>query len=172
MPPRSARRRVSLIATIVGVAVVGLVLLWPRGYVPEPTNTPGNTMGDPENNRVELLAQLEAAQELLGGEWVTVDEPNPKVCTVEGVEGATFTGLRRATGTADEGTLVEVADLWQSMGFETALQNTVGPYTVLVATSPTDPGNVRRYGLHNDRMYVYGQGSCGEGNAYSLLDDL
>jgi hypothetical protein len=171
VPTRSVVRRSVLAAGIVVVIALGVMQLGPRQYVAEPTNTPGSTMGDPEANRTKLLEQLDAAQMLIGGEWVNVDEPNPKVCTVDGVEGATFTGLRRSTESADEDTLADVADLWQSMGFETALQDTVGPYVVLVATSPTDPGDVRRYGLQDKRMYLYGQGACGEGNAYSLLDN-
>jgi hypothetical protein len=172
MPKRSVVRRSVLAAGILVVIVLGVIQLGPRQYVAEPTNTPGNTMGDPEANRTELVDQLNAAQVLVGGEWVNVDEPNPKVCTVDGVEGATFTGLRRSTAHADEESLAEVAELWESMGFDTALHDSVGPYTVLVASSPTDPGNVRRFGLQDDRMYVFGQGACGEGNAYSLLDTL
>jgi hypothetical protein len=172
MPKRSVVRRSVLAAAILVLIGLGAIQLGSRPYVAEPTNTPGNTMGDPEANRIVLVDQLDAAQVLIGGEWVNVDEPNPKVCTVDGVEGATFTGLRRSTAHADDESLAEVAELWEGMGFDSAVQDTVGPYTVLVATSPTDPGDVRRFGLQDDRMYVFGQGACGEGNAYSLLDTL
>ena len=50
------------------------------------------------------------------------------------------------------------------MGFDITTQNDVGPYRRVIATSPTDPGNVLIFGVAENAMSLWGQGACAEGD--------
>jgi hypothetical protein len=138
---------------------------------PQPSQTASEEASviDPAQARTDLIAQLDAAQVLVGGEWGTYDDSSPEGCTLDGTEGVTFTGNRLSNDAAAEESLAAVAELWEGMGFTTESQNDVGPYKVIVATSTTDPSNVLRYGLAEQAMYLEGQGACGEGDLYEWV---
>ncbi|MCU1407732.1 MAG: hypothetical protein JWQ43_4035 [Glaciihabitans sp.] len=171
LPKRPVLRRILLAAGILGVIVIGTIQVAPGSSAPASTNTPGNTMGDPEAYRVVLTAQLDAAQQLIGGEWSDPEDRLPKVCSVDGVEGFTFTDIRRSNVSTDESVRGAVAALWDKEGFEITRQDTVDPYDLLTASSPEDPSNVLRFGFSEKRMYLFGQGACGEGDAYQWYSE-
>jgi hypothetical protein len=124
---------------------------------------------DPAQARTDLYEQLDAAQELVGGEWGGYDDSSPEPCTRGGEDGVTFTGNRLSNDAAGAETLAAVEELWNGMGFDAVVQQTVGPYVTVVATSPTDPENVLRFGLAENAMYLEGTGACGEGDLYDWV---
>jgi hypothetical protein len=119
---------------------------------------------DPAQARTDLYSQLDAVQALVGGEWGNSDDSTPVQCSLGGVDGVTFTGSRLSNDSAGEESLDAVASLWDEMGFAITTQNDVGPYKRVIATSPSDPGNVLVFGLAENAMSLSGQGACGEGD--------
>jgi len=119
---------------------------------------------DPSQARTDLHSQLDEVQELVGGEWTNSDETGPIECALDGGSGVTFTGFRLTNDSAGETGLEEISALSEEMGFEITTQNDVGPYKRVIATSPTDPGNVLIFGVAENAMSLWGQGTCAEGD--------
>ena len=146
------------------VLVVGVLASLLSGCVGqgEPANTTPTI--DPAHARTDLYAQLDEVQALVGGQWTNSDNTTPVECSLGRATGVTFGGLRLTNDSAAESSRDAVAALWEEAGFVITTQDDVGPYDRVIATSPTDPGNVLVFGLAENAMSLSAQGACGEGD--------
>jgi hypothetical protein len=132
---------------------------------------PAPTM-DPAQARADLYVQLDKVQALVGGDWFNSDDPTPVECSLGGVDGVTFAGFRLTNDSAGDASLDTVAALWEDAGYVITTQNNVGPYKRVIATSPTDPGNVLVFGVAENAMSLDAQGECGEGDLLEWIHKI
>ena len=126
----------------------------------------------PLQSQAKLLAMLDEAQELAGGEWESRDSPSPVSCALPGSDddGVTFTGRRERSGPGlDETEIVAIADQLVEQGLEVGRAE-IGPFK-----------NVRGVMPDNETLYVLleagstittlsGQAACVPGDVNVELD--
>ncbi|CAN5152912.1 hypothetical protein BH11ACT5_BH11ACT5_05630 [soil metagenome] len=105
--------------------------------------------------RSALYSTLDDTQELIGGDWTTLDDPNSRGCILGDVAGRTFSALRTAAPVADPSAAVAAA--WEDAGF-TVETTAIGPVSQLVGTS--DGAALLIFRLSDRAMTLQGESEC------------
>ena len=105
--------------------------------------------------RSALYATLDETQELIGGVWSNLDDPNSRGCILDADVGRTFSALRTATPVADPSAAVAAA--WEEAGY-TVDSTEIGPVAQLVGTNAGAALLIFR--LSDRAMTLQGESEC------------
>ena len=152
------------------IAVLGVAVATLMTGCAAPADT--GPVDSPVQSQAKLLAMLDEAQELAGGEWESRDSPSPVSCALPGSgdDGVTFSGRRERSGPGlDETEIVAIADQFVEQGFEVGRAE-IGPFTNVRGVMP---GNEALYVLLEAGSTITtlsGQAACVPGDVNVELD--
>jgi hypothetical protein len=120
----------------------------------------------PSEAREQLLALLDAVQEIVGGEWENHDTPSPRACQLaeNSPPGIAFTGRRTLTAhPASAQTVRAVATLLSSHGMEAGTR-TGDVFTSVLGVHPLNKAFYVELEVRAAGTTVAGQSACVPGD--------
>ena len=105
--------------------------------------------------RSDLYSTLDETQELIGGSWSNLDDPNSRGCILGGTAGRTFSALRTASPVGDPSSAVAAA--WEEEGY-TVDSSQIGPVAQLIGTN--EGAALLIFRLSDRAMTLQGESEC------------
>ena len=105
--------------------------------------------------RSALYSTLDETQELIGGVWSNLDDPDSRGCIIGDDAGRTFSALRTAHPVADPSAAVAAA--WEDAGY-TVESTEIGPVSQLIGTNAGAALLIFR--LSDRAMTLQGESEC------------